>query len=163
ARTPQESPQAPSPAPPATQAGARQGGRPLTLDEALEMAERSSEQIAIAQAGVDRADSAERRAKSDLLPQVNVSGAYARTLRSECADVFRAGRSGTPLQVTPNSPIDARVAEIERALQQCPPSPFGGPSSSGSSSSSSSSSSNNTLPFGQANAYRLNFQVVQNV
>ena len=61
--------------------------RTLTLDEALAIAERSSEQIAIAQAGVDRAASNELRAKSDLLPQVNVSGSYDRTFKSEFADV----------------------------------------------------------------------------
>jgi outer membrane protein len=143
--------QTPVPPPPA--------GRTLTLDEALALAEHSSEQLAIAQAGVDRADSAEMRAKADLMPQVNVSGSYDRTFKSEFADVFSSGPSCTPLQVNPNNPLDARVSEIERALQQCPPSFFG----TGSSSSSSSSSSDNSLPFGQANTYRLNFQVVQSV
>jgi len=134
------------------------GGRRLTLDDALVMAERSSEQIAIAQAGVDRADSAELRAKSDLLPQIGFSGSYDRTFKSEFADVFSAGPSCTPLQVNPSAPIDARVSELERALQECPPSFFGS-----SGSSSNSNSSDTSLPFGQANTYRLNFQVVQSV
>lgn len=136
-------------------------GRTLTLDEALAMAERSSEQIAIAQAGVDRADSAEMRAKSDLFPQIGFSGTYDRTFKSEFADVFSSGPSCTPLTVNPTAPIDARVSEIERALQECPPSIFG--SSGSSSSSSDSNSSDTSLPFGQANAYRLNFQVVQSI
>ena len=138
----------------------QQAGRTLTLDEALGLAERSSEQVAIAQAGVDRASSAEMRAKADLMPQVNFSGSYDRTFKSEFADVFSAGPSCTPLTVNPNAALDARVSEIERALQDCPPSFFG---SSGSSSSSSSSNSDNSLPFGQANTYRLNFQVVQSL
>jgi outer membrane protein len=129
---------------------------PLTLDEALTMAERSSEQVAIAQAGVNRADSGEMRAKADIFPQVNLSASYDRTFKSEFADVFSGGPSCTPLQVNPSAPIDARVTEIERALQECPPSFFGG-----SGSSSNNSSNDTSLPFGQANAYRLNFQVTQ--
>jgi outer membrane protein len=131
--------------------------RTLTLDDALGLAERSSEQLAIAQAGVDRASSAEMRAKADLMPQVNFSGSYDRTFKSEFADVFSSGPSCTPLTVDPNGTLGARVSEIERALQECPPSFFG------SSSSSSSSSSDSSLPFGQANTYRLNFQVVQSL
>jgi outer membrane protein len=138
---------------------AQQAARTLTLDEALGLAERSSEQVAIAQAGVDRASSAEMRAKADLMPQVNFSGSYDRTFKSEFADVFSAGPSCTPLTVNPSAALDARVSEIERALQDCPPSFFG----SSGSSSSSSSSSDNSLPFGQANTYRLNFQVVQSL
>jgi outer membrane protein len=131
---------------------------PLTLDDALAIAERSSEQVAIAQAGVDRADSGEMRAKADVFPQFNVSASYDRTFKSEFADVFSGGPSCTPLQVNPSASIDARVGEIERALQECPPSFFGG-----SGSSSTSSDSDASLPFGQANAYRLNLQVSQTV
>jgi outer membrane protein TolC len=137
--------------------GFAQTPRILTLDDALGLAERSSEQLAIAQAGVDRASSAEMRAKADLMPQVNFSGSYDRTFKSEFADVFSSGPSCTPLTVNPSAALDARVSEIERALQDCPPSFFG------SSSSSSSSSSDSSLPFGQANTYRLNFQVVQSL
>jgi outer membrane protein len=150
--------------PPATQVATGQG-HALTLDDALAMAERSSEQITIAAAGVSRAESAEMRAKSDIYPQINVSASYDRTFKSEFADVFGATPTCTPLQVNAGAPIDARVSEIERALQDCPPSIFGGSSSSTSSGSSSSSadSGDNTLPFGQANAYRANLQVVQNI
>ncbi len=131
----------------------------LTLDDALAMAEQSSDQIAIAQAGVNRADSNEMRAKADQLPQVNVSGSYDRALQSEFADVFGTGPSCTPLTVNPSAPLDARVTEIERALQECPPSLFSGSSTSNSTSSNSDSS----LPFGQRNTYRVNLQISQSV
>src|SRR5581483_6206092 len=88
----------------------------MTLDDALALAEQSSDQIAIAQAGVNRADSNELRAKADELPQVNVSGSYDRALQSEFADVFGTGPSCTPLTVNPSAPLDARVTEIERVL-----------------------------------------------
>lgn len=131
----------------------------MTLDDALAMAEQSSDQIAIAQAGVNRADSNEMRAKADQLPQVNVAGSYDRALQSEFADVFGTGPSCTPLTVNPGAPLDARVTEIERALQECPPSLFSGSSTSNSTSSNSDSS----LPFGQRNTYRVNLQISQSV
>jgi outer membrane protein TolC len=59
--------------------------------------------------------------------------------------------------VNPQAPIEDRVAEIERALRDCPPTgnPFGGSTDAGDGDRS--------LPFGRANTYRLNLAFSQNV
>jgi outer membrane protein len=62
--------------------------RTLTLDEALTIAEKTSERVAIASAGVSRADAGRALARSDGLPQLNGSASYDRTLRSEFEGLF---------------------------------------------------------------------------
>jgi outer membrane protein TolC len=57
--------------------------RPLSLDEALRLAERESENIQIARAGVDRARGTKQQARSQYLPQLNGSLQYTRTLKSQ--------------------------------------------------------------------------------
>ncbi len=57
--------------------------RSLSLDEALRVAERESESIQIARAGVDRARGTQQQARSQYLPQLNGSLQYTRTLRSQ--------------------------------------------------------------------------------
>ena len=57
--------------------------RPLSLDEALRIAERESESIQIARAGVDRARGTQQQARSQYLPQLNGSLQYTRTLKSQ--------------------------------------------------------------------------------
>jgi len=64
--------------------------RTLTLDEALTLAEKSSERVAIAAAGVSRADAGRALARSDGLPQLNGGASYDRTLRSEFQGLFDA-------------------------------------------------------------------------
>src|SRR5258708_18593311 len=62
-------------------AGSRpQPAQALTLDEAIRLAARESEALQIARAGVTRASGTQRQARSQYLPQVNSSLAYARTL-----------------------------------------------------------------------------------
>jgi outer membrane protein len=57
--------------------------RSLSLDEALRVAERESESIQIARAGVDRARGTQQQARSQYLPQLSGSLQYTRTLRSQ--------------------------------------------------------------------------------
>jgi outer membrane protein TolC len=57
--------------------------RPLSLDEAMKIAERQSENVQIARAGVDRARGQVMQAKSQYLPQLNGSLQYTRTLQSQ--------------------------------------------------------------------------------
>ena len=57
--------------------------RSLSLDEALRIAERESESIRIARAGVDRARGTQQQARSQYLPQLNGSLQYTRTLKSQ--------------------------------------------------------------------------------
>ncbi len=71
----------------------------LTLQEALEFARARSEQVAIARAGVTRAEGGELRARSERLPQLSFVGSYDRALASEFEGLFDNidfGGGGTP-------------------------------------------------------------------
>jgi outer membrane protein TolC len=130
--------------------------RLLTLDDALQLAEPNSEQITIAEAGVTRAESEQKRAHSEWLPQLSAFASYDRALASEFSGLFDvAGPSCTPLTIDTQAPLQDRVAEIERALRDCPPSSalFGG----------GSDDDGEALPFGRANTYRVNLAFSQNV
>ena len=134
--------------------------RVLTLDEALRLAEKSSEEVTIAEAGVARAESGERRVRSEWFPQLTASASYDRALASEFEGIFdNAGPPCIPFALNPQAPLGERVSEIERALRDCPPAanPFGGGGSGGEEDGDSA------LPFGRANTYRLNLFVAQNV
>ena len=150
--------------PPASRPGApsRQvpaAPRVLTLDDALVLAEKTSEQVTIAEAGVTRAESEERRARSEWFPQLSAFASYDRALASEFEGLFDAGGTPcTPFTLNPEAPLTDRVAEIERALRDCPPTGdlFGGGDDAGDDSELS-------LPFGRANTYRVNLAFSQNV
>ena len=134
------------------------GPRLLTLDEAVAIAEKRNEQVQIAEAGVARADSAQLRARSEWLPQVSASASYDRALASEFEGIFdAAGPSCIPFTVNPQAPLGDRVAEIERALRDCPPTGnvFGGGGEGDDDGAA--------LPFGRANTYRANLAVAQNL
>jgi outer membrane protein TolC len=60
----------------------------LTLEQVLELAEAKSEAMAIARAGVRRAEGEEIRARSGLFPQVTAGLSYDRALASEFDGVF---------------------------------------------------------------------------
>jgi outer membrane protein TolC len=61
---------------------------PLTLEQVLQLAEVRSESIAIARAGVTRAQAEELRARSGLFPQLSAMLSYDRALASEFEGVF---------------------------------------------------------------------------
>ena len=73
--------------------------RPLSLDEAMKIAERQSENLQIARAGVDRARGQVMQARSQYLPQLNGSLQYTRTLKSQ----FEVLQNSQP-QPGPNVP-----------------------------------------------------------
>ena len=134
--------------------------RVLTLDEALELAEPKSEQVTIATAGVTRAESQEQRVRSEWLPQVSAVAAYDRALASEFSGLFdSSGSSCIPFSVNSQAPLQDRVAEIERALRDCPPAAnaFGG------GETRESTDDDLSLPFGQPNTYRVNLAFSQNI
>jgi outer membrane protein TolC len=81
-------------------AGAQQG-RPLSLDEALRIAESQSEAIRIAQAGVLRARGQQMEARSGYYPSVGLSAAYTRTLASQ----FEALAANQPVPPPGTPPI----------------------------------------------------------
>jgi outer membrane protein TolC len=130
--------------------------RVITLDDALQLAEPNSEQVTIAEAGVTRAESEQKRAHSEWLPQLSASASYDRALASEFSGLFdTTGPACTPLTIDTQAPLQDRVAEIERALRDCPPSGgfFGG----------GGDDDGEALPFGRANTYRVNLAFSQNV
>ena len=134
--------------------------RVLTLDEALELAEPKSEPVTIATAGETRAESQEQRVRSEWLPQVSAVAAYDRALASEFSGLFDAsGSSCIPFSVNSQAPLQDRVAEIERALRDCPPAA----NAFGAGNSGESTDDDLSLPFGQPNTYRVNLAFSQNV
>jgi outer membrane protein TolC len=130
----------------------------LTLDDALGLAEPTSEQVSMAQAGVMRAEGAERRTRSEWFPQLSGAASYDRALASEFDAVFGGGGpTCTPFMLNPGASLGERVAEIERALDECPPAaPLFG-------STDDDADADRALPFGRANTYRLNLTFSQNV
>ena len=65
--------------------------RTLTLEEALSIAEKTSERVAIAEAGISRADGGKQLARSERMPQLFGGASYDRTLKSEFEGLFDAG------------------------------------------------------------------------
>ena len=132
----------------------RQQGRALTLAEALELAEKRSESIGIARAGLARAEGDRRRARSAYFPQLNGSASYQRTLQSQ----FSALEGGTDTSSSPapacdrfvaqpGLPIDQRLDSLENAVECASAAdPFG---------------SLRDLPFGRENTYRFGLSFSQ--
>jgi len=93
--------------------------RALTLDEAINLAARQSEQLQIARAGIRRAGGQVRQARSGYLPQLNSNLQYARALRSQFSAL--AGGGGTDTSTTPKPqslctpPLPANPTQADRA------------------------------------------------
>ena len=141
--------------PPAVPAG------PLTLEQVLTLAEPRSESLIVAQAGVRRATAEQVRARSGALPQLSASASYDRALASEFEGVFdtTSGPTCPPFVLNPAGTIDARVAEIERAID-C--GAVGG-GFFGSGGSSTDSGGLSDLPFGRKNTWRASLSFSQNL
>jgi outer membrane protein TolC len=124
---------------------------PLTLEEALRLAEERSERMAIARAGVSRAEGEEVRARADLFPQLFASASYDRTLASEFSGIFdqSALPSCDPFTLRPGAPLADRVSELERAID-C-----------GAVGGGFFGGGDLDLPFGRENIYRLNVSFSQ--
>ena len=65
--------------------------RTLTLEDALSIAEKTSERVAIAEAGIIRADGGIQLARSERMPQLFGGASYDRTLKSEFEGLFDTG------------------------------------------------------------------------
>ena len=139
---------------------------PLTLVRVLELAEARSESVESAQAGVRRAEGEQLRVRSGLLPQLSGAVSYDRTLQSEFEGVFDGFTFGGGAPCNPFLPdrgaaIADRIAEIERVVDcgaggenlLAPPAP-NEPITDGGLED---------LPFGQANAWRVNLSFSQNL
>jgi outer membrane protein TolC len=126
---------------------------PLTLEQVLALAEPRSESVQIAQAGVRRAEGAQVQARSGRYPQLSASASYDRALASEFEGVFEGDSGCAPLSVNPQAPIEARVAELERAVD-C--GAVGGGFFGGGGTFSD-------LPFGRKNTWRASLTFSQNL
>jgi outer membrane protein len=98
--------------------------------------------------------------RSEWLPQISAVAAYDRALASEFEGLFvAAGTPCIPFTLNPQAPLNDRVAEIERALRDCPPTGNFFDSGGGDNGGEDEG----TLPFGRPNTYRLNLTFSQNV
>ncbi len=136
------------------------GGR-LSLEQAIAMAGERSEQVAVARAGVQRAEGEQVRARADLFPHLQGSASYDRTLASEFSGIFdgTGGSACDPFTLRPAAPLEDRVAEIERAIDcgAVGGSFFGGDGGEGGDGGDVQ------LPFGQKNIYRLDLSLSQSL
>jgi outer membrane protein len=128
--------------------------RQLSLDDALKSAEAKSPDLAIARAGVTRAEGQRDKARSQFLPQIFGSASYTRTLKSQFQGLsFGSDSAGPPACSTftpdPTGTVDARLNLLESALGCGPGSnPFG---------------SLQNLGFGAANQWNLGLSLQQNL
>jgi outer membrane protein TolC len=100
-------------------AAAADSGQPLSLDDAVRLAEMKSEAVRAARAGVERARGDAWRARSQLFPQLYASAQYQRTLKSQF-EVLQGPPDDRPLceAFTPTgTTTDERIQELEEALQ----------------------------------------------
>jgi outer membrane protein len=131
--------------------------RPLSLAEALGLAEGESETVGLARADIARAAGERRRARSGYLPQLTGTAAYTRTLRSQFS-VLQGDDDGTAPEPAPECarfvpepgrPIGERLDALEAAVECASAAdPFG---------------QFRNLPFGRENEYRLGLSLSQNL
>jgi outer membrane protein TolC len=130
--------------------------RPISLVEALDIAEAQSEAVGIARQDVVRAEGARRQARSAYFPQLSGNASYQRTLRSQ----FSALQSDTTISSTPEkcpsfSPrpgltVDERLDSLEAAVSCASnANPFAG--------------LGGDLPFGRENTYRFGLSFSQSL
>jgi outer membrane protein TolC len=133
--------------------------RAISLDEAIRLAARESEQLQIARAGITRASGQLKQARSQYLPQVNSSLQYARTLRSQfsalassSSDTTTPSSAPKPQAVcAPSIPVNATPAERQAAIAQA------------STCVAAQGIDFTKVGFGAKNAYTLGLAVSQNV
>ncbi|HEU4557475.1 MAG TPA: TolC family protein [Longimicrobium sp.] len=131
--------------------------RALSLDEALTLAERSSDQITIARAGVMRAQGQRLQAVSQRYPQLNGTASYSRALASQFQGLSGGGQDTTQTgptncgRFTPNPalPIEQRLDSLEHAVDcAANGNPF---------------ASLGDLPFGRENTWTFGLALQQNL
>jgi outer membrane protein TolC len=137
-------------------------GASLTLEQVLDIAEARSEAIAIARTGLGRADADRIRARSGRLPQLSATGSYERAFASEFENVFggAATPSCAPFALDQQAPLDARLAELERAVDcgAVGSSLFGG---TAGGTADGPEANLEDLPFGRVNTWRIGLTVSQ--
>lgn len=145
---------------PAGQPVAIQGATPLSLDDAVRMAESQSEAVRVARAGVQRADGQKLQARSQYLPQVYGTAGYTRTLKSQYSGSFGSSTDTVAAPASPAPPCDdyllgpdASTADRLAGLE----------TSARCASGLNPFAAFSSLPFGQANQYQLGLSVSQSL
>jgi outer membrane protein len=99
-------------------------GRPLSLSEAVALAEDASEAVGIARSAVARARGLQVQARSGYFPQLTGSATYTRTIRSQFSALQSDDDADTgntvacrAFQPDPTLPIGERVDSLESALE----------------------------------------------
>ncbi|HET7426346.1 MAG TPA: hypothetical protein VFJ50_04855, partial [Gemmatimonadales bacterium] len=98
--------------------------RPLSLDEALELAEGGSEAVGIARADIERARGERRRARSGYFPQLTGSATYQRALRSQFSVLegddstsSEPARECDRFVAQPGLSVDERLGALEQSVE----------------------------------------------
>jgi outer membrane protein len=144
----------------AAPAGAQQtqgeAPRQLSIEQALDLAERESETVGLARSDLAQARGERRRAKSAYFPQLTGTASYTRTLRSQFSAL--QGDSAGPTTPAPEEcdvfvprpglPVEQRLDSLEAAVECASNAdPFAG--------------LGEDLPFGRENTYRLGLSFSQ--
>ncbi len=138
---------------------------PLSLDDAVQIAQAKSQVVRIANNAVTRARGGQYQARSGLFPQLNATANYTRTLASQFSKAFSG--STTPLPAGPTGPCNqylfngdsselARVAGLEN-YARCT---VAGHSASGASTGGIDFTK---VGFGSKNGYTLGLSGSQNL
>ncbi len=126
--------------------------RPLSLEDALQLAEGASENVGIARAAVDRARGERERARSGFFPQLTGTATYTRTVESQF-DLVRDAAAQIPsrclLPFTAEPAAVGRLDSLEAAVECV--SRFGAAGGGGFEN----------LPFGRPNAYSFGLSFSQ--
>ena len=138
-------------------------GRPLSLADALRIAETASEEVGIARAAADRAHGEQLRARSARFPQIFASLGYTRTLASEFEDIADNAPPRNPQALDPidDNPNDAFPATCFNYLN---PSGTTTERLTGLENAARCTSAGfdfSALPFGQRNNWTLGLDVQQ--
>jgi outer membrane protein TolC len=130
--------------------------QPLSIEQALDLAERESEAVGLARGDLAQAEGERRRARSAYFPQLTGSASYTRTLRSQFSTLQDAG-GGTSAPVPeecesfvprPGLPVEQRLDSLEAAVECASNAdPFAG--------------LGDDLPFGRENTYRVGLSFSQ--
>jgi outer membrane protein TolC len=128
--------------------------RTITLDDAFRLAEASSPDIAIASAGITRAEGQQKKARSQYFPQLYASASYTRTVKSQFQGFGESDSTSGPAKCSsfvPDTtlPVADRVRLLEHAL--------------GCSGGQNIFGDFSQVGFGAANQYNLGLSLTQNL
>jgi outer membrane protein TolC len=131
------------------------GRRPLSLSDAVALAEHASEAVGIARSQVERARGQQLQARSGYFPQLTASATYTRTIRSQFSALqsdevdSSSTTSCRAFRPDPSLPIGERVDSLESALECL--------------SSANPFAAFRNLPFGREHQYNFGLSLMQTI